>query len=181
MKTFDVYKHPIQGYQAVKQGFCWPALFFTIIWAFAAKMWALGFTILGIIFTLSLVETVAEGFQPQVSVSVPTPSKSPSYPRLSAHTHAVPIEEPKKLSSFKRGAVDPRRARIAAGIAYEQAGLKEKEPLVPLNPHKEDDTLGAIDVAAAYFTQHTVFGGGTRRAGKRICRRREGRWKGSDV
>jgi len=60
MKTFDVYKHPTQGYQAVKQGFGWPAFFFTVIWAFVKKMWGLGFAFLGVIFLLSLVKTVFE-------------------------------------------------------------------------------------------------------------------------
>lgn len=60
MKTFDVYKHPTQGYQAVKQGFGWPAFFFTVIWAFVKKMWGLGFAFLGVIFLLVIVETVFE-------------------------------------------------------------------------------------------------------------------------
>lgn len=60
MKTFDVYKHPTLGYQAVKQGFGWPAFFFTVIWAFVKKMWGLGFAFLGVIFLLTLVETVFE-------------------------------------------------------------------------------------------------------------------------
>ena len=60
MKTFDVYKHPTQGYQAVKQGFGWPAFFFTVIWAFVKKMWGLGFAFLGVIFLLTIVETVFE-------------------------------------------------------------------------------------------------------------------------
>jgi len=60
MKTFDVYKHPTQGYQAVKQGFGWPAFIFTVIWALVKKMWGLGFAFLGVIFLLTLVETAFE-------------------------------------------------------------------------------------------------------------------------
>lgn len=60
MKTFDVYKHPTLGYQAVKQGFGWPAFFFTVIWAFVKKMWGIGFAFLGVIFLLTLVETAFE-------------------------------------------------------------------------------------------------------------------------
>jgi len=70
MKTFDVYKHPTQGYQIVKQGFGWPALFFTVIWAFVKKMWGLGFVSLGVIFLLTLVETVFEQKGSQVGVLV---------------------------------------------------------------------------------------------------------------
>lgn len=41
MKTFKVYKHPTQGFDAVKTGFSWPALFFGIIWMLAKKLWEL--------------------------------------------------------------------------------------------------------------------------------------------
>ena len=60
MKTFDVYKHPTQGYQAVKQGFSWPALAFTWLWAFVKKMWGFGFAALGIMFLLGYVSVVFE-------------------------------------------------------------------------------------------------------------------------
>lgn len=50
MKFFDVYKHPEKGYQAVKQGFGWPAFFFSAFWAFAKHLWAFGlFISVGII------------------------------------------------------------------------------------------------------------------------------------
>lgn len=39
MKTFKVYKHEFYGYEAVKQGFSWPALFFGFIWAMVKKLW----------------------------------------------------------------------------------------------------------------------------------------------
>jgi hypothetical protein len=58
MKSFDVYKHPTQGFEAVKQGFGWPAFFFTVIWAFLKKMWGIGFAVFGVIILLSFVETV---------------------------------------------------------------------------------------------------------------------------
>jgi len=70
MKTFDVYKHPTQGYQAVKQGFGWPAFIFTIIWAFVKKMWGLGLAFLGVIFLLTLVETAFEQEGSQAGVLV---------------------------------------------------------------------------------------------------------------
>ena len=33
IKNFNLYKHPKLGIRAVKTGFCWPAFFFTYIWA----------------------------------------------------------------------------------------------------------------------------------------------------
>lgn len=58
MKTFDVYKHPALGYQAVKQGFGWPAFFFTVVWAVVKKMWGYAFAFLGVIVSLTVVENV---------------------------------------------------------------------------------------------------------------------------
>ena len=60
MKKFDVYKHPTQGYQAVKQGFSWPALSFNWLWAFVKKMWGIGFAAVGIFSLLSYGEVVFE-------------------------------------------------------------------------------------------------------------------------
>ena len=34
MKTFQVYKHPIAGIEAIKVGFSFPAFFFGWIWMF---------------------------------------------------------------------------------------------------------------------------------------------------
>ena len=55
MKTFHVYRHPTQNYEAVKQGFCWPAFFFTVIWALVKKMWGVFSLFLGINILLGLV------------------------------------------------------------------------------------------------------------------------------
>ncbi len=58
MKQFKVFKQPAGEVQAIKQGWCWPAFFFGLIWALVSKMWGLGvgllvaFLILG--FTLGL-------------------------------------------------------------------------------------------------------------------------------
>jgi hypothetical protein len=59
LKTFKVYKHPTQGFEAVKVGFSWPAFWFGIIWMFVKNLWGLaglwvaGYTV------LFLVEIVA--------------------------------------------------------------------------------------------------------------------------
>lgn len=41
METFNVYKHPTQGIEAVKVGFSWPAFFFGFFWLPAKKLWGL--------------------------------------------------------------------------------------------------------------------------------------------
>ena len=60
MRTFDVYKHRTQGYEAVKQGFSWPAFFFTRIWAFVKKLWLHG--IVGLV-VLAFLEAAFDVFQ----------------------------------------------------------------------------------------------------------------------
>ena len=42
MKQFKVFKHPAGDMQLIKQGWCWPAFFFSVIWAMVSKMWVLG-------------------------------------------------------------------------------------------------------------------------------------------
>jgi|LAHU01.1.fsa_nt_gb hypothetical protein len=68
MKQYKVFKHPSGAIEAVKQGWSWPAFFFSFIWAMVKKMWALGvgffaaFFILGIILGLAGVkENAANG------------------------------------------------------------------------------------------------------------------------
>ena len=45
MKTFDLYRHPTLGYEAVKRGFAWPGFVIGAIWALSKRMW-LGGTLL---------------------------------------------------------------------------------------------------------------------------------------
>jgi len=51
-----VYKHPTQGYEAVKHGTSWPALFFTVIWAFVKKIWWLGFALIGAVLVFEVLK-----------------------------------------------------------------------------------------------------------------------------
>lgn len=58
MRTFDVYHHPARDYQAVKQGFGWPAFLFCAIWAFFKRMWGVGLAVLAVLFVLKIIESV---------------------------------------------------------------------------------------------------------------------------
>lgn len=58
MKTFNVYKHPAQGIEAVKVGFSWPAFFFTFIWMLVKKLWGLAGAYFAAVFVLQLIEVV---------------------------------------------------------------------------------------------------------------------------
>jgi hypothetical protein len=39
MKSFRVYRHLTQGYEAVKLGFSWPAFFLGVIWMLVKRLW----------------------------------------------------------------------------------------------------------------------------------------------
>lgn len=60
MKTFNVYKHPIKGIEAVKVGISWPAFFFGFFWMLVKKLWGLAGAWLAAYIVLTLIETVAE-------------------------------------------------------------------------------------------------------------------------
>ena len=62
MKQFNIFKHPAGEIQVIKQGYCWPAFFFSYIWAMVSKMWVLGIGALIAILVLGLV----------VEISIPT-------------------------------------------------------------------------------------------------------------
>ena len=64
MKTFNVYRHPIQGLEAVKVGFSWPASLAGPIWMLVKKLWGLSGLWLAMYFALSLVETVTDQSEP---------------------------------------------------------------------------------------------------------------------
>lgn len=46
MKQYKIFKHPSGNNEAVKQGWSWPAFFFSFIWAMVKKQWALGISVL---------------------------------------------------------------------------------------------------------------------------------------
>jgi hypothetical protein len=60
MKTFNVYKHPTLGIEAVKVGFSWPAFFFGVFWMLVKKLWGLAAGWFAAYIVLSLIETAAD-------------------------------------------------------------------------------------------------------------------------
>lgn len=60
MKTFNVYKHPTQGIEAVKVGFSWPAFFFGFFWMLVKKLWGLAGAWFAAYVVLSLIEKVTD-------------------------------------------------------------------------------------------------------------------------
>ncbi|SFI39621.1 DUF2628 domain-containing protein [Nitrosomonas sp. Nm34] len=58
MKTFNVYKHPTYGIEAVKVGFSWPAFFFGFFWLLVKKLWGLAGLWFAAYIVFALIETV---------------------------------------------------------------------------------------------------------------------------
>ena len=56
MKLYKIFKNPMNQYEAVKQGWSWPAFFFGAIWACVKKMWGLG---IGIFVTFVVLNVLA--------------------------------------------------------------------------------------------------------------------------
>lgn len=56
METFQIYKHPTLGSEAVKVGFAWPAFFFGTIWMLICKLWGKA----GLWFVLNLSVLIVE-------------------------------------------------------------------------------------------------------------------------
>ena len=42
MKQYKIFKHPNGTTEAIKQGWSWPAFFFSCFWAIAKRMWLTG-------------------------------------------------------------------------------------------------------------------------------------------
>lgn len=72
MHNFKIYYHPLKKYKAVKDGWSWPAFFFTSIWAITKGMWkVVGVTFLAIFFfiaTLNEFEKEIFGYLPYVRI-----------------------------------------------------------------------------------------------------------------
>src|SRR6266568_2256430 len=60
MNSFNVYKHPTLGIEAVKVGFSWPAFFFGIIWMLVKKLWGLAGGWFAMYLALSLIEKITD-------------------------------------------------------------------------------------------------------------------------
>ena len=71
LMQYDVYKHPVIGYEAVKQGFSWPAFFFNWLWAFVKKMWIEGLVIIGVyVIVYIIAETCPVKGGPEIIIIV---------------------------------------------------------------------------------------------------------------
>ena len=63
MKQYDIYSSPLGMTEAVKQGWSWPAFFFSPIWAMVKKMWLLGsITLVGVLVLYAMFGSTSQRF-----------------------------------------------------------------------------------------------------------------------
>ena len=55
MKVFKIYVNPQGSYEAVKQGWSWPAWLFGVIWSLTKRLWALSVGVLLSFFILRFI------------------------------------------------------------------------------------------------------------------------------
>lgn len=60
MKNFTVYRHPIHGFETVKNGFSWPAFFFGIIWMLFKKLWKIAIIWMILYVVVVIIETAIQ-------------------------------------------------------------------------------------------------------------------------
>ncbi len=58
MRKYNVFADDRGRLRAVKSGFCWPAFFFTVLWAFFRGLWKTGFFLLGLLLLENAVSHV---------------------------------------------------------------------------------------------------------------------------
>ncbi|EFI34110.1 Protein of unknown function DUF2506 [Desulfonatronospira thiodismutans ASO3-1] len=61
MRTFKIFKHPTQGYEAVKVGFSWPAFFFDMIWMLVKKLWIVAGIWFCLYIAFAIIDSVTQG------------------------------------------------------------------------------------------------------------------------
>ena len=59
-RTFQVFRHPTLGCEAVKRGFSWPAFVLGCFWAFAQRLWGVALAFLGLLMGLATLQGVYE-------------------------------------------------------------------------------------------------------------------------
>lgn len=63
MRTFNVYKHPTKGFETVKVGFSWTALFFGVFWMLVNELWSFAALWVAIIIIAKVVEALTDHMQ----------------------------------------------------------------------------------------------------------------------
>jgi hypothetical protein len=70
MRTFRVYKHATEGFEAVKVGFSWPALFFGALWMLVSGLWLFAAAWLAMVVSLRIIEALVLRQQPSLAQAI---------------------------------------------------------------------------------------------------------------
>ncbi len=70
MTQFSIFQHPTLGYEAVKNGWSWPAFLFTWMWAFVKRLYLIGWIVLLLAMALSSVPIPEAWFVGQLIISL---------------------------------------------------------------------------------------------------------------
>ena len=60
MRVYKVFEHPMGRYEAVKDGWSWPAAFFGIFWSLFKKLWAVSLALFVLGIFLGFINTTPE-------------------------------------------------------------------------------------------------------------------------
>jgi len=66
---FKVFKHPGGEFRAIKQGFCWPAFFFTFLWAIYHRLWLAAVVIIALFLLVDLIVSLSNSIMPSTALS----------------------------------------------------------------------------------------------------------------
>jgi hypothetical protein len=67
-RSYDVYRRSDGKWETIKNGFSWPAVFFSMIWAWVKGMDGVGFALLGLNFLLYILNAVIAGLLGQYGI-----------------------------------------------------------------------------------------------------------------
>lgn len=67
MRTFRVYKHATEGFEAVKVGFSWPALFFGVLWMLVSSLWLFAVSWVVMVVALRIIEALVLRYPPSLA------------------------------------------------------------------------------------------------------------------
>lgn len=70
MRTFNVYKHESEGFEAVKLGFSWPAFFFGAIWMLVSGLWPFAVSWIAMVIVLRVIQAYTDSPNPTLAQAI---------------------------------------------------------------------------------------------------------------
>ncbi len=151
MTPFNVYKHPTQGFQAVKVGFSWPAFFFGAIWMLVKKLWGLA----GLWFAGYVVCALFEKF---TDISDASGAKAPLYFLLAAAYLALWLVPPFWGNKWREENLTNRGYKLLSAV---QAETPDAAVAQLGTTHSPAPYMAAVPVAAVHHNVVPPVGNAT--------------------